>query len=120
MIAATAFADNGAKFRCVVTNAFGNATSNEATLTVNASPNINTHPSGLTVIQGQPATFMVAATGSTPLSYQWQRNQINISGANASSYTILNTTLADNGAKFRCVVTNAFGNATSNEAIRDS
>src|SRR6185369_6314883 len=30
--------DNGAKFRCVVTNPFGTATSNEATLTVQAPP----------------------------------------------------------------------------------
>ncbi len=117
MIAATAFADNGARFRCVVSNAFGNATSNEATLTVNAPPNINTNPVDQTVMQGQPATFMVSASGSTPLSYQWQRNQVNISGANASSYIIASTTLSDNGAKFRCVVSNAFGNATSNEAM---
>ncbi len=117
MIAATAFADNGARFRCVVSNAFGNATSNEATLTVNAPPNINTNLVDQTVMQGQPATFMVSASGSTPLSYQWQRNQVNISGANASSYIIASTTLSDNGAKFRCVVSNAFGNATSNEAM---
>src|SRR5712692_2809269 len=117
MIAATAFADNGARFRCVVSNAFGNATSNEATLTVNAPPNINTNLVDQTVMQGQPATFMVSASGSTPLSYQWQRNQVNISGANASSHMIASTTLSDNGAKFRCVVTNAFGNATSNEAM---
>ena len=66
MIGSTVFADNGAKFRCLVTNAFGNATSNEATLTVNAPPNIATQPSDLTVMQGQSATFMVAATGRTP------------------------------------------------------
>jgi glucose/arabinose dehydrogenase len=116
MIASAALADNGAKFRCVVTNALGNATSNEATLTVTAPPSITTQPSNLTVAQGQPATFMVAASGSAPLSYQWQRNQVNISGATASSYMIASTALADNGAKFRCVVTNAFGNATSSEA----
>src|SRR5258708_1938114 len=86
IIAWKVFADNGAKFRCVVTNAFGNATSNEATLTVNAPPGITTQPSDQTVMQGQPATFMVAATGSAPFSYQWQRNQVNISGATASSY----------------------------------
>jgi glucose/arabinose dehydrogenase len=116
MIASTAFADNGAKFRCVVSNAFGNATSNEATLTVNAPPNINTNPADQTVTQGQPATFMVSASGSPPFSYQWQRNQVNIAGANSPSYMIAATASADNGAKFRCVVSNAFGNATSNEA----
>ena len=115
-VASTTFADNGAKFRCVVTNAFGNATSNEATLTVNAPPSITTQPSDSTVMQGQFATFSVNATGSTPLSYQWQRNQANVSGANASSYTVASANLSDNGAKFRCVVTNAFGTTTSNEA----
>lgn len=112
----TTLSDNGARFRCVVTNAFGNATSNEATLTVNAPPNITGHPANQTVTQGQTATFGVSATGSPPLNYQWQRNQADITGATASSYTTPSTSLSDNGAKFRCVVTNAFGNATSNEA----
>jgi glucose/arabinose dehydrogenase len=81
------------------------------------APGITTQPSSQTIAPGQPATFMVAASGSAPLGFQWQRNQVNISGATASSYTIATTALTDNGAKFRCVVTNAFGNATSNEAI---
>jgi glucose/arabinose dehydrogenase len=110
------FADDQAKFRCVVTNAFGNATSNEATLTVNAPPSITTNPADQTVTEGQPVTFNVAAIGSAPLVYQWQRNQMNIGGATSASYTINATSAADNGAKFRCVVTNGFGNATSNEA----
>jgi glucose/arabinose dehydrogenase len=110
------FADNGAKFRCIVTNAFGNATSNEATLTVNAPPSITSHPANQTVTEGQPATFTVSATGSTPFTYQWQRNQTSIQGANASSFTISSTAPSDNGAKYRCVVTNAFGTANSNEA----
>jgi glucose/arabinose dehydrogenase len=112
----TTFADNGAKFRCVVTNSFGNAISNEATLTVNAPPNINTNPLDQTVTQGQGATFTVSAGGSIPLTYQWQRDTVGIPGATLSSYTLSPATQADNGAKFRCVVTNSFGNANSNEA----
>jgi len=79
-------------------------------------PSITTHPSSQTVNEGQPATFQVIASGNTPLSYQWQRNTVNISGATLPTYTISNTTLADNGDTFRCVVSNAFGTATSNEA----
>jgi hypothetical protein len=41
---------------------------------------------------------------------------VNIGGANSSTFTINATALSDNGAKFRCVVTNSFGTATSNEA----
>ena len=81
-----------------------------------AAPTIATHPADRTVTAGQTATFQVTANGSTPLSYQWQRNMVNITGANAASYTTPATVLADSGAKFRCVVTNAFGSANSNEA----
>ena len=114
-LSAAAFADNGARFRCVVTNAFGSATSNEATLTVNAPPTITAQPTDQTVTQGQPATFGVTASGSATLTYQWQRNQVNVSGATSPMYTTPATTASDNGARFRCVVTNSFGNATSNE-----
>jgi glucose/arabinose dehydrogenase len=79
-------------------------------------PSITMNPSNQTVAQGQPATFNVSASGSAPLNYQWQRNMVNISGTNSPGYTIASTTLADNGAKFRCVVSNSFGNATSTEA----
>jgi hypothetical protein len=80
------------------------------------APSITTHPASQTISQGQPVTFTCAANGSSPLAYQWQRNMTNITGATASSYMISATTAADNGAKFRCVVSNAFGAATSNEA----
>jgi glucose/arabinose dehydrogenase len=79
-------------------------------------PSLTMQPADQSVIEGQAASFNVSATGSTPLAYQWQRNSINVAGANAASYTISTVAFADNGAKFRCVVSNAFGNAASNEA----
>src|SRR6185503_4272172 len=57
-------------------------------------PAIVNHPADLTVPQGQPASFSITASGNA-LSYQWQRNQVNISGANSSSYTIASATFAD-------------------------
>jgi len=116
-VTSASLADNGAKFRCVVTNAYGTATSNEATLTVNFPPSITAQPSDQTVTEGQPATFQVSASGNAPLSYQWQRNTVNIPGANTATYIVASASLADNGAKFRCLVTNAYGTATSNEVI---
>ncbi|HEX8423807.1 MAG TPA: PQQ-dependent sugar dehydrogenase, partial [Pyrinomonadaceae bacterium] len=79
-------------------------------------PSIGQHPQSRTVAAGQPVTFNVSATGSTPLRFQWQRNNVDIPGANSDSYTIPSVALSDNGAQFRCVVTNAFGSATSNNA----
>jgi hypothetical protein len=58
----------------------------------------------------------VAATGTAPLAYQWRRNGTDIAGATASSYTTPATTLADNGAQFTVVVSNAAGAVTSSAA----
>jgi hypothetical protein len=69
------------------------------------------------VTVGKPVTFAVAASGTAPLSYQWQRNGSNIAGATSASYTIPAVSAGDNDARFRCRVTNSFGSATSNEAV---
>ncbi len=81
-----------------------------------APPTITQQPQNQTVAAGQTATFISSATGSTPLAFQWQRNGVDISGANASSYTTPPVSSSDNGAVFRVVVKNSFGTATSNTA----
>lgn len=75
-----------------------------------------THPSSRTVAPGQTATFSTSATGDGPLTYQWQRNELAISGATLASYTTSPATTADNGARFRVVVSNPVGSVTSNQA----
>jgi hypothetical protein len=65
---------------------------------------------------GQTATFSVVATGTAPLSYQWQKNGTAISGATAASYTTPATSASDNGSTFLVVVSNAASNVTSNSA----
>jgi Bacterial Ig-like domain (group 2) len=82
-----------------------------------AAPSITAQPLNATVTVGQTATFSVGATGGSPLSYQWQKNSANISGATASSYTTPATTSGDNGAKFHVVVSNANGSMTSSTAM---
>ena len=116
---ATTTSDSGSTFRVTVTNSAGTATSNAATLTVNpapVAPTITTQPTNQTVTAGQAATFSVTATGTAPLSYQWQKNGANISGATSASYTTPATTTSDNGSTFVVVVTNSAGTATSNSA----
>ena len=82
----------------------------------NVAPTITTQPSNQTVTSGQTATFSLAATGTPAPTYQWRKNGANISGATSASYTTPATTTADNGAQFSCVVSNAAGNVTSNNA----
>ena len=116
---ATATTDSGATFDVVVSNTTGSATSSKATLTVNAAavaPTITTQPVNQTVTAGQTATFSVVAGGTAPLSYQWQKNGVNIAGATASSYTTPATATTDSGATFDAVVSNTAGSVTSNAA----
>jgi glucose/arabinose dehydrogenase len=80
-------------------------------------PVLSQHPSNATATVGGSASFTAAATGGAPLAYQWQRNLANIPGATGTTYTLSNLQLADNGAKFRCVVSNSAGSANSNEAV---
>src|SRR5712692_2666094 len=79
------------------------------------APSITTQPASQSVTAGQTASFSVAATGTVPLSYQWQKNGANIAGATAASYTTSATT-ADNGSTFAVVVTNTAGTVTSSAA----
>jgi len=114
----TTSADNGATFRVIATNASGSVTSDPATLTVNAAPAgpaITAAPVNQTVAAGQSVTFGVTATGGGSMTYQWQKNGINIAGATASSLT-LNAITSDNGATFRVVVTDSAGSTTSPRA----
>jgi len=79
-------------------------------------PTLTLQPVSLSVTEGQAASFSVAAAGDAPLAYQWQRDGTDIAGATAATYTIAATLLADSGAAFRAVVSNAAGSATSNAA----
>lgn len=79
-------------------------------------PQITMQPANQTVTAGQSASFSVTATGSSPLSYQWQKSSAAISGATAATYTTPATTSADNGAQFNVVVTNSKGSVTSSMA----
>ena len=88
----------------------------EVRSTASLAPTISVHPVARTVTVGSPATFSVQANGQPPLNYQWQRNRINIAGATSSSYTLASAQQSNNGDLFRCVVSNSFGTATSNEA----
>jgi len=79
----------------------------------NAAPGITLDPVDKTVLVGGSATFAVTASGAQPLSYQWQRDSVDIAGATGTSYTIAGVQAQDNGAMFDCRVSNAYGSVTS-------
>ncbi|HEY8716940.1 MAG TPA: immunoglobulin domain-containing protein, partial [Candidatus Acidoferrum sp.] len=112
----TSTSDNGAQFSATVSNSAGAATSNAAVLTVDPSvvaPSITAQPSSVNVTAGQSASFSIAASGTGPLAYQWNRNGAAINGANSSSYTISATVVGDNSAQFSAMVSNSAGSIAS-------
>jgi uncharacterized repeat protein (TIGR01451 family) len=79
-------------------------------------PVITSQPQDQSVPTGSTATFTVAATGTTPLSYQWQKGNAAIPGATATNFSLSNVQLSDAGA-YSVVVSNAAGSATSSNAV---
>ncbi|HEY4980325.1 MAG TPA: hypothetical protein VII25_14240 [Candidatus Acidoferrum sp.] len=75
-----------------------------------------TQPASITVPLGQTATFTVTATGTGPLTYQWFKNGLPISGANSSTYTTPATLAGDSGSVFTVTVSNPAGSVTSGPA----
>ena len=103
----------------IVSNTSGSATSAVAVLTVSAAataPAISTQPVSQTVAAGSNVSFSVAATGSTPFSYQWRFNGGAIAGATASTYTISGVQTSHAG-NYDVIVSNSAGSATSAVAV---
>ncbi len=111
VISGVTAADAG-DYQVSVDNAAGGETSAVATLAVNVGPTLTTQPESLTVNAGASATFSVSASGTGPLTYQWQKNGVNIEAAVASSYTISAATATD-AASYRVIVGNVVGSMTS-------
>ena len=81
------------------------------------APVITADPQSITRLVGERAVFTVTAEGTLPLRYQWQKNHMNIPGATTSSYMTVPLKLSDDGAVYRCVVTNDFGKEYSFDAV---
>ncbi len=81
------------------------------------APVFTVQPANQTVTVGQIATFSATVTGSTPFTYQWEKDNVNISGATSLTYMTPPATSADNGSNFRLTVSNSAGTATSVPAL---
>ncbi|HEY4417408.1 MAG TPA: immunoglobulin domain-containing protein [Verrucomicrobiae bacterium] len=114
---ASAQLTNSGNYSVIITNLYGSITSSVATLLItNASPAITTQPQSQSIAVGQTATFSLAATGTSPLNYQWQFNGTNISGAITNPFSLINAQLTNTG-NYSVIVSNFAGSATSSVAI---
>ena len=75
-------------------------------------PQIRSQPRSQTVYLGETAVFAVSASGTGPLSYQWQFNGGVLAGASEASLAVTNAQASDSG-DYRVVVSNTSGSVTS-------
>ena len=89
-------------------------------------PRIITHPQDLKdVVRGKPAKFIVQATGTEPLSYQWWHWKLAgeggewqpcpAEGCNGATLTIPSVQKSNEG-RYCCVISNCAGNQVSEQA----
>ncbi|MFV1995363.1 MAG: immunoglobulin-like domain-containing protein, partial [Verrucomicrobiales bacterium] len=76
---------------------------------------ITTQPLGQTLVPGNAAVFNVTAAATGAVSYQWQKDGMDIPGANDSSFTIPDAQIQDAGI-YSAVVTSGSASATSLDA----
>lgn len=124
LISPVAAGDAGG-YSAIVTNPYGCATSEVATLTV-LNLGILIQPNSQTHKEGESVTFYVTAGGVPPFGYQWRKQGQPRAGATAPSLTLNNLQRTDAGA-YDVVVTNLYGSVTSavaeltlNAAVPDS
>lgn len=78
------------------------------------APTVTADPASITRAPGATATFSVAATGGTPMTYEWRRNgtpvvnDARISGATTSTLTITGVNCIDDGS-YECSALNSCG-----------
>ncbi|HEY0257226.1 MAG TPA: hypothetical protein VGC39_07280 [Candidatus Methylacidiphilales bacterium] len=77
-----------------------------------ASPVITSEPGGDSTYVSWPVSFSVGANGSSPLSYQWLKNGVAISGATDATYAIPSAALVDGGS-YAVIVSNPYGSVSS-------
>jgi hypothetical protein len=99
-------------YTVVVTNNYGAVTSSVEVLTIATKPVIVTQPSpsSTTLYDGNEVTFTVAASGATPLYYQWYEGATAISGATSDAYT---ATAREGTNTYSVIVSNNLGTQPS-------
>jgi sugar lactone lactonase YvrE len=108
--------NNAGSYRVIITGSQGSVTSSVVTLVATMLPVITSQPLPLTLTNGNPASFAVAADGWPTLAYQWYFNGMNVPNATNSLLAIPNCFPANAGT-YSVVAANSYGSVTSNPAL---
>ncbi|MCA9242360.1 MAG: immunoglobulin domain-containing protein [Phycisphaerales bacterium] len=114
LLPVVSLADAGT-YDVVVGNRCGSTTSGAAVLTVRTPPGITQQPQSRSACPGEPLTLSVVATGAAPLSFEWRRNGVVITGANSATLSLGAADAGDAGS-YAVTVSNVCGQAMSSTA----
>ena len=115
-IASAAITDTGRYSVKITSSVCGEKISQVAVLSVGKQAKVLTQPINKSLCGNASASFSVVASGAGTLTYQWKKDGVNITGANASTYIIANAKVNDEGL-YSCLVTSSScGNELSSEA----
>jgi sugar lactone lactonase YvrE len=114
-------AANAGSYQVVVSNSYGSATSLIGSLQLQAPPQIFTQPANQISFPGASVQLSVAASGTTPLLFQWLKNGTNlIDGGHVTGSTTptlgLGPFSAVDAGQYSVVVSNSLGAVTSSVA----
>jgi hypothetical protein len=76
---------------------------------------ISSQPQGATVNQAESVSFTLEASGEG-LSYQWQKDDLDIKFATTNTYQIASASASDAGV-YKCIITNNWTEVESDEAV---
>lgn len=107
-------------YSVTVSNLAGGITSTNAFLTINntpVAPVFSSEPASQVVLVGDTASFSAVANGTAPITYQWSKNGVPISGATSSSLTVTNVQVTDSGSSYTVTASNSVNSVTSSIAV---
>lgn len=109
-----AYGVNATQFALVNTTADTFKFTPTITVVTNNPPVITTQPQSQTVLTNSTVLFSV--TASNAMSYQWESNMVDITGATNSTLTLNNVT-TNNSGTYTVIVSNATESVTSSNAV---
>jgi autotransporter-associated beta strand protein len=108
--------DDGAQYRCIVTDQYGTDTSNWFTVAVIDSPRVITQPRDTTVIVGDDAIFSFSLQNTDGMTYKWRKVGSGTTLDSSGATFTLTSVAEDDSGKYYCLVTNVAATISTDTA----